>query len=35
LKGWPGWLAAMDISWGTLVTALAAAAGYFAASRIG
>lgn len=34
LKGWPGWLAAMDISWGTLVTALAAAAGYFAASRI-
>jgi uncharacterized membrane protein len=35
LKGWPGWLAAMDIAWGTLVTALAAAAGYFAASRIG
>lgn len=35
LKGWPAWLAAMDIAWGTLVTALAAGAGYFAASRIG
>ncbi|MEJ1968070.1 MAG: DUF2177 family protein [Rhizomicrobium sp.] len=35
LKVWPAWLAAMDISWGTLVTALAATAGYFAASRIG
>ena len=34
LKDWPGWLAAMDIGWGTLVTALAATAGYFAASRI-
>jgi uncharacterized membrane protein len=34
LKGWPAWLAAMDISWGALVTALAASAGYFAASRI-
>jgi len=35
LKAWPAWLAAMDILWGTLVTALAAMAGYFAASRIG
>ena len=34
LKVWPVWLAALDISWGTLVTGLAAAAGYFAASRI-
>jgi uncharacterized membrane protein len=34
LKDWPAWLAAMDIAWGTLVTALAATAGYFAASRI-
>ena len=34
LKTWPAWLAALDISWGTLVTALAATAGYFAASRI-
>ncbi len=34
LKDWPGWLAATDIAWGTLVTALAATAGYFAASRI-
>lgn len=34
LKTWPAWLAAMDIAWGTLVTALAATAGYLAASRI-
>ena len=34
LKAWPAWLAAMDIVWGALVTALAATAGYFAASRI-
>ncbi|MBL6853990.1 MAG: DUF2177 family protein, partial [Alphaproteobacteria bacterium] len=34
LKAWPAWLAAMDVAWGTLVTALAATAGYFAASRI-
>ncbi len=34
LKVWPAWLAAIDIGWGTAVTALAAAAGYFAASRI-
>jgi uncharacterized membrane protein len=33
LKVWPAWLAAMDIGWGTAVTALAAAAGYLAASR--
>jgi uncharacterized membrane protein len=33
LKVWPVWLAAMDIGWGMLVTALAATAGYFAASR--
>lgn len=30
LKEWPAWLAAMDIAWGTLVTACAATAGYFA-----
>ena len=34
LKVWPVWLAAWDVSWGTLVTGLAATAGYFAASRI-
>ncbi len=34
LKVWPGWLAAMDIAWGTFVTAAAASAGYWAASRI-
>jgi uncharacterized membrane protein len=33
LKIWPVWLAAMDIGWGMLVTALAATAGYLAASR--
>ena len=35
LKGWPAWLALMDITWGTFVTAVSATAGYFAASRIG
>ena len=35
LRGWPAWLALMDISWGTFVTSVAATAGYFAASRIG
>jgi uncharacterized membrane protein len=34
LKAWPAHLAVIDIAWGTLVTAVAAAAGYFAASRI-
>ena len=34
LKNWPAWLAALDIGWGTFVTAAAATAGYFAASRI-
>lgn len=34
LKAWPGWLAAMDIAWGTFVTAAAATVGYWAASRI-
>jgi uncharacterized membrane protein len=34
LKVWPAWLAAMDIAWGAAVTALAATAGYLAASRI-
>ena len=34
LKVWPGWLAALDIAWGSVVTALAATAGYWAASRI-
>jgi uncharacterized membrane protein len=35
LKVWPLDLAAMDIAWGTLVTALAATAGYTAGSRFG
>lgn len=35
LKVWPVQLAAMDIAWGTLVTALAATAGYAAGSRFG
>ena len=34
LKVWPAWLAVLDISWGTLVTAVAAAAAYWAASRM-
>jgi uncharacterized membrane protein len=35
LKVWPLHLAAIDIGWGTFVTAAAATAGYVAASRIG
>ena len=34
LKVWPVWLAAIDIAWGTCVTAIAATAGYLAASRM-
>lgn len=34
LKHWTFQLAAIDIGWGTFVTAVAASAGYFAASRI-
>jgi uncharacterized membrane protein len=34
LKVWPAYLAAIDIGWGTFVTAVAATAGYLAASRI-
>ncbi|MBV9045682.1 MAG: DUF2177 family protein [Alphaproteobacteria bacterium] len=34
LKHWTFGLAAMDIAWGTFVTAAAASAGYFASSRI-
>ena len=30
LKGWPIWLAALDIAWGTLVSAVAASAGRWA-----
>jgi uncharacterized membrane protein len=33
LKVWPARLAAIDIAWGTLLTALAASAGYAAGSR--
>ncbi len=35
LKVWPSWLAAMDIAWGTLVTGIAATAGYAAVARFG
>jgi uncharacterized membrane protein len=35
LKVWPVSLAVMDIAWGTLLTSLAATAGYVAASRVG
>lgn len=35
LKSWPLGLSLVDIGWGTLMTALAAAAGWFAASRWG
>jgi uncharacterized membrane protein len=34
LKGWPSGLAAIDVAWGTVLTALAASAGYAAASRV-
>lgn len=34
LKVWPVHLAAIDIAWGTFVTAVAATAGYLAASRV-
>ncbi|HEY0107473.1 MAG TPA: DUF2177 family protein [Rhizomicrobium sp.] len=34
LKTWPLWMAAIDIAWGAFVTAIAATAGYLAASRI-
>ena len=33
LKLWPAHLAAIDIAWGTFLTAVAATAGYAAASR--
>ena len=33
LKVWPVYLAAIDIAWGTLLTAVAASAGYAAGSR--
>ncbi len=33
LKLWPAHLAAIDIAWGTFLTAAAATAGYAAASR--
>jgi uncharacterized membrane protein len=35
LKVWPVHIAAIDIAWGTLVTGVAALAGYAAASRLG
>lgn len=34
LKVWPVHLAVLDIAWGTTITAVAAAAGYAAASRL-
>jgi uncharacterized membrane protein len=35
LKVWPVHLAAIDIAWGTVLTAIAASAGYAAATRFG
>jgi uncharacterized membrane protein len=35
LKVWPVHLAAIDIAWGTVLTAIAASAGYAAAARFG
>lgn len=34
LKAWPARIAALDIVWGMLLTAVSSGAGYFAASRI-
>ena len=34
LRGWPVWLAAMDIAWGTLVSAVSAAAGKAVLDRL-
>jgi uncharacterized membrane protein len=33
LRGWPVWLAVIDMAWGTLITAVSAAAGKFAYDR--
>lgn len=33
LRGWPVWLAVIDMAWGTFITALSAAAGKFAYDR--
>lgn len=33
LRGWPIWLAVVDMTWGTLITAVSAAAGKFAYDR--
>ena len=33
LRGWPVWLAGVDMAWGTLITAVSAAAGKFAYDR--
>jgi uncharacterized membrane protein len=33
LRGWPVWLAVVDMAWGTLITAVSAAAGKFAYDR--
>ena len=33
LRGWPVWLAIIDMAWGTLITAVSAAAGKFAYDR--
>lgn len=33
LRGWPVWLAVIDMAWGTFITAVSAAAGKFAYDR--
>lgn len=35
LKVWPANVAAMDVAWGTVVTGVAATAGYLASTRLG
>jgi uncharacterized membrane protein len=35
LKNWPAQMVVMDIAWGTLLTSLAAAAGYYAKFKFG
>jgi uncharacterized membrane protein len=32
LRGWPAWLIALDMAWGTVLTALAAASAHAIAS---
>lgn len=35
LKGWPAWLSALDVAWGTLASAVAAVAGRLVAPHVG